>query len=236
MKPQTPGPGQSSSSVRLVPNLQVLKPSLQPSDASPTSPSSAPYTRWHLASESALASLQAQVCKADLLGAHLEVVRAGNPSLVGTSGLVARETEGCFLLALPPKSENASHQHRFENQKGMKEGGEDAKSQPKHTLNTPIRTRTRTPRRFFKVVPKHNVTFLLRVPLPPPTALPNRPRGQQEQQAPTSINEDREVLGSSSSSGGGSSILEIPLQGNQLSNTLVTRASKKWKQRKTMDY
>ncbi|PWN21945.1 hypothetical protein BCV69DRAFT_311643 [Microstroma glucosiphilum] len=192
--PNDPNPSSSDLPPQLVPNLQVIRPSPASASSSRGIPVS---SSWRLASESALSNVQSQVCKADLLGAHLEVVRAGNPSLVGTHGLVARETEGCFLLALDPPSMPTTTARQAEGEEEGKQG---------------VR---RSRRRFFKVVPKHNVTFSLRVPLPP---LPFTP------QAP-------ELRG-----GTAGCVLEIPLQGNQMSSTMVTRASKKWKQRKTMDY
>lgn len=116
-------------------------------------------TSWTLKPNS-IQHIQTQACKADLLGARLSVTRCANPSFVGVSGIVAKETEGTFIIAVDTQT-----------------------------------------KKKFKVVPKRNTTFNLIVPLPQ--------------------SNDHMV---------------VPLQGNQLTNTMVTRAVKKWKARKTMDY
>ncbi|PWN28726.1 hypothetical protein BDZ90DRAFT_230746 [Jaminaea rosea] len=133
--------------------------------------------RWRL-TESAIANVQQQICKADLLGALMRVERAANPSLVGLEGLVARETEHTIVLA-----------HRCAE-------GEDG-------------VRSKKAKRIFKVVPKHNAVFVVRVPLP----------------------DVGEKVG-----GGSPTYLEMPLQGNQMEGQMVTRATRKWKQKRTMDF
>lgn len=112
---------------------------------------------WKL-NENGIQVIQAQVCKADLLAASLTVIRCTNPSFVGMKGLVAKETQATFVIAI---------------------SGNDK----------------------FKIVPKRNTTFALCLPLPDSTAQ-----------------------------------LSVPLQGNQLGNQMVMRATKKWKTRRTMDY
>lgn len=163
--------GAAAEGATVIPNDRVLE--LQRHDSSP------PSSSWQLKS-SAIAAVQAQACKADLLGASLSVVRSANPSLVGVDGLVAKETEGTFVIALAG-------------------GGNDGEA----------RLRRRRPR--FVVVPKQNTTFVLKVPLPAVTT-------------------------TTTTASPPPSSLQIPLMGNQLVNTMVTRAVKKWKARRTMDY
>lgn len=62
--------------------------------------------------------------------------------------------------------------------------------------------------RIFKVVPKHNAVFVVRVPLPAIGAANDKP----------------------------TAFLEMPLQGNQMEGQMVTRATRKWKQKRTMDF
>lgn len=129
---------------------------------------------WKI-SDAAITNIQQQACKADLVGASVEVIRAGNPTLVGIRGLVAKETEHVFVVA-----------HRQDERPNAR----SAKSS-----------------RAFKVLPKHNTMLLLKVSLPPP-----------------------EGFSTSSQQ------LQIPLQGNQMQGTMTTRATRKWKQKKTLDF
>ncbi|PWN50314.1 hypothetical protein IE53DRAFT_344349 [Violaceomyces palustris] len=67
-----------------------------------------PNPSFHLQSLVTMASgsvstIQASLIKADFCGAELGVVRASNPSLVNLSGLVAKETERTFVIALKPE-------------------------------------------------------------------------------------------------------------------------------------
>lgn len=159
--------------VQFVPNPSTLK----------VQNSSEGATSWKV-SDFSIAHIQQQAAKADLVGGGVEVIRAGNPSLVGLKGIIAKETERTFIIA-----------HCEENG-----------TTPEHP--TPEHRRGKG-KRAFKVIPKHNTTLMLKVALPPVDPL--RASGTMQ-------------------------LLHIPLQGNQMEGAMVTRATRKWKQRKTMEF
>ncbi|SNX82529.1 related to POP4 - protein involved in processing of tRNAs and rRNAs [Melanopsichium pennsylvanicum] len=64
-------------------------------------------------SSGTVSAIQASLIKADLCGAEIEVVRAANPSLVSQHGLVVKETEHTFIIAVPPQQSNEEKTHKL---------------------------------------------------------------------------------------------------------------------------
>jgi hypothetical protein len=170
-----------ASPTKLVPNPQNLR-LVNSADGSSSS-------RWMLP-EQTLTNIQSLAPKLDLVGARIRVTRSGNPSLGGVAGIVAKETESVVVIAQETSKPSST-----------------SKTETDEGLAKPVKRKRRE--KLFQVVPKHNITFAVLVPLPTPLAAPTN----YEQQ-----------------------ILEIPMQGNQMRSVMVTRGTKKWKQKATMDY
>ncbi|CAO1617628.1 unnamed protein product [Jaminaea pallidilutea] len=158
--------------------------------------------RWRV-NESTVPSLQQQACKADLVGATIEVTRANNPALVGLKGIVAKETEHTFMLA---------------NESEVNSAARTASAAVGASRPGP---RSRKARRQFKVVPKHDASFDLLIPLPPP------PSSTSSASVPSTAKVASPDV---------EQYLHIPLSGNQMQGPVVTRATRKWKQKKTMEF
>lgn len=185
-----------------------------------TSSASPPQLGLSAGNAQALAST---VVKADLCGAPLRVVQSLNPALVGIEGLVARETESTFVIATrSPKTAAAA----------AAPGSQGAASQAR---------KTRAPSSSsLKTVPKPSTVFALQIALPAHAvpgskSAPAAAQGQSRQGGPGSAPASSIMPSRADAESPTAHAIEIPLYGNQLCNTLPTRATKKYKARKTIE-
>ncbi|KAL9936228.1 hypothetical protein V8E36_005070 [Tilletia maclaganii] len=156
--------------------------------------------------EGAMIGLQTTLSKVDLTGASIRVIRCSDPARVGLKGLVARETENILLIAVEPVP-------------ALSSSGRETRTARSHTDESLRQRRSEkalAPRSgkgsTIRTVPKHNTVFELLIPLP------------------SSTNKDI------SSSKDEATVLAVPLYGNQMAQSYPTRATRKHKARKSVDF
>ncbi|KAK0536137.1 hypothetical protein OC842_002085 [Tilletia horrida] len=158
--------------------------------------------------EGAMTSLQTTLSKVDLTGASVRVIRCSDPARVGLQGLVARETENTLLIAVAPPP---LHESSVQAQRNLQPTEAQAGDALRQRRSARPLSQNVARRDEVRVVPKHNTVFELQVPLPP---LPS----------------------SSATATATAQTLAVPLYGNQMSQGLPTRATKKHKARKSVDF
>ncbi|CAD6927057.1 unnamed protein product [Tilletia controversa] len=160
--------------------------------------------------ESAMSGIQSTLSKVDLTGASVRVIRCSDPARVGLKGLVARETENTFVIAVEPAPQTTPTQ-------ALPTEGESDEALRQRRSVRPLAKRTSQSGKSgeTRVIPKHNAVFEVLVPIPPT--------------APTKATDTGRA-------GDAERTLAVPLYGNQMSQGFPTRASKKHKARKSVDF
>ncbi|KAE8211111.1 hypothetical protein CF327_g5102 [Tilletia walkeri] len=181
-------------------NNATVRALFQPGDQKTGTPSGA--LRDH-----ALTGIQTTLSKVDLTGASVRVIRCSDPARVGLKGLVARETENTFVIAVEPAQQSTPTT-------SLPTGAQEDEALRQRR---PVRSLTKRASQTGKsgetrVVPKHNAVFEVLVPIPPTSSMTSTAPDAAEQ------------------------LLAVPLYGNQMSQGFPTRATKKHKARKSVDF
>ncbi|KAK0567409.1 hypothetical protein OC861_002731 [Tilletia horrida] len=165
-----------------------------------------PHSSWTVR-QSALSAMQSTLSRADLTGAQVR-----DPARVGLSGLVARESENTFLIAPEPAPADSTAALTTEAQESQ------ALRQRRSARSLGQGKGRKAPQQLkLKVVPKHNTVFEVTIPVPPfPASITNHLPAGHADSLPTA--------------------LTVALYGNQMTQSFPTRATKKYKARKSIDF